>query len=194
MLIPARLTGRIVDGEVDLAFRRWTSPRVAAGSRFISNEIVVEVTSVEEITLADITDDDARRAGFDSVADAGKALRRNEAPVFRIGLRYAGPDLRIALRNDATLSDDDLTDLQRRLDRLDAHSTHGPWTREVLSLIGRRPAVVSTELAAEIGRPRPEFKLDVRKLKKLGLTHSLDVGYELSPRGAEFLRRDAQDS
>ncbi|MGV9670308.1 hypothetical protein ACWDPV_06890 [Gordonia sp. NPDC003504] len=80
MLIPARLTGRIVDGEVDLAFRRWTSPRVAAGSRFISNEIVVEVTSVEEITLADITDDDARRAGFDSVADAGRRCVATKLP------------------------------------------------------------------------------------------------------------------
>ncbi len=50
---------------------------------------------------------------------------------------------------------------------------------------------MSTELAAEVGRPRPDFKLDVRKLKKLGLTHSLEVGYELSPRGEEFLRRES---
>lgn len=61
----------------------------------------------------------------------------------------------------------------------------------MLTLIARRPGVVSTELAAELGRPRPDFKLDVRKLKMLGLTHSLEVGYELSPRGEEFLRRES---
>jgi hypothetical protein len=31
------------------------------------------------------------------------------------------------------------------------------------------------------------FKRDVRKLKELGLTESLEVGYRLSPRGAALL-------
>jgi hypothetical protein len=30
--------------------------------------------------------------------------------------------------------------------------------------------------------------VDVRKLKNLGLTHSLEVGYRLSPRGIAYLR------
>jgi hypothetical protein len=40
-----------------------------------------------------------------------------------------------------------------------------------------------------VGRERPAFKTDVRKLKRLGLTISLDVGYRLSPRGEAFLGR-----
>ena len=35
---------------------------------------------------------------------------------------------------------------------------------------------------------RPAFKLNVRKLKALGLTESLEVGYRLSPRGAAYLQ------
>jgi hypothetical protein len=35
------------------------------------------------------------------------------------------------------------------------------------------------------------FKLNVRKLKRLGLTESLEVGYRLSPRGIAFLRARA---
>jgi hypothetical protein len=31
------------------------------------------------------------------------------------------------------------------------------------------------------------FKIDVRKLKNLGLTESLDIGYRLSPRGRAYL-------
>ena len=31
------------------------------------------------------------------------------------------------------------------------------------------------------------FKLDVRKLKALGLTRSFAVGYEISPRGSSYL-------
>ena len=40
-------------------------------------------------------------------------------------------------------------------------------------------------------RETKPFKLDVRKLKNLGLTISLKVGYELSPRGRAYL--DASD-
>ena len=43
------------------------------------------------------------------------------------------------------------------------------------------------DLAAELGRETQKFKADVRKLKSLGLTISLEVGYELSPRGRVVL-------
>jgi hypothetical protein len=33
------------------------------------------------------------------------------------------------------------------------------------------------------------FKLDVRKLKELGLTESLPIGYRLSPRGETVLQK-----
>ncbi len=33
------------------------------------------------------------------------------------------------------------------------------------------------------------FKTNVRKLKALGLTESLEVGYRLSPRGRAFLEK-----
>jgi hypothetical protein len=35
------------------------------------------------------------------------------------------------------------------------------------------------------------FKTDVRKLKGLGLTESLEVGYRLPPRGQAWLERTA---
>ncbi|HEU4546515.1 MAG TPA: hypothetical protein VFR88_09515, partial [Microlunatus sp.] len=46
------------------------------------------------------------------------------------------------------------------------------------------------DLAAELGRERDDWKRDVRKLKALGLTESLEVGYRLSPRGRAFLAAD----
>jgi biotin operon repressor len=46
---------------------------------------------------------------------------------------------------------------------------------------------VSTALAEALGRERFALKADVRKLKRLGLTLSLEVGYELSPRGRSYL-------
>jgi biotin operon repressor len=46
---------------------------------------------------------------------------------------------------------------------------------------------VSTTLAETLGRERFALKTDIRKLKRLGLTLSLEVGYELSPRGQAYL-------
>jgi hypothetical protein len=93
------------------------------------------------------------------------------------------PDRRAELAADDALSEDDLAAVAARLDRLDRASVTGPWTTNVLDLIARNPGVVSTELAATLGRDRMSFKTDVRKLKALGLTESLTTGYRLSPRG-----------
>jgi hypothetical protein len=104
-------------------------------------------------------------------------------------LAYAGPDPRIALRESADLSDEEVAEIDRRLERLDRASSHGPWTMATLALIGRRPHTRAPDLAAEMGRERDPFKIDVRKLKNLGLTVSHEVGYSLSPRGLAYLSR-----
>ena len=80
----------------------------------------------------------------------------------------------------------DLAALTATLNRMD-RAADRPWTRQVLEQIGRRPGVVSTELAAEAGQDRAHYKLRVRRLKALGLTESLEVGYRLSPRGRAYL-------
>ena len=112
--------------------------------------------------------------------------------LYRVELHVAGPDPRIAQRTRDDLSDDDVAVLRERLGRLDRASTHGPWTAEVLALIAERPAVRAGDLADQLGRERLAFKADVRKLKALGLTESLDVGYRLSPRGQAWLARSRQ--
>ncbi len=47
--------------------------------------------------------------------------------------------------------------------------------------------MISTELAALLRREVPPMKADIRRLKALGLTESLRIGYRLSPRGAAYL-------
>jgi hypothetical protein len=85
--------------------------------------------------------------------------------------------------------DDELARIRARLTRLDRASSHGPWTEAVLRLVAAHPAVRAADLAASLGRETQPFKTDVRKLKQVGLTESLDVGYRLSPRGRTVLAR-----
>ncbi len=182
MIRPVELTA-IKAGDLDLAYRRWDRPRVVVGTRMRTAVGLLEVTSVDEVDVDAITEDDARRAGAVSAAALRTALAgRADRPAYRVGLRYAGPDPRIALRAAAPTADE-LAEIRARLDRLDRASSIGPWTRATLDLVDRFPEVRAPDLAARVGRETAEFKRDVRKLKELGLTESLDIGYRLSPRG-----------
>lgn len=179
---PAELRA-IETGELDLAFRRWERPRVVVGTMMRTAVGLVEVTSVEQVDVAGLDDQDARRAGAASpeALRAGLAARPDQ-PVWRIGLRFAGPDPRVALRETVPTATE-VDAIRARLDRLDRASKIGPWTRGTLDLIDRFPRRRAPDLADRVGRPTAEFKTDVRKLKELGLTESLDIGYRLSPRG-----------
>jgi hypothetical protein len=189
LIRPAELEA-IRAGHTDLAFRRWDRPRLLVGTRMRTAIGLVEVTSVDEVAVGAITEAEARRAGATSVDElltrlAGHPDRR----VYRVGLRFAGADPRVALREQADLTEEDYERLVDRLDRLDRASRHGPWTRATLVLIGRRPGVRAPDLALEMLREPVAFKRDVRKLKELGLTESLEIGYRLAPRGQAVLQR-----
>jgi hypothetical protein len=188
MLFPPDVLAGIVEGRVDLAFRRWEQPRVKPGGSQRTSIGVVAFDAVDPVPAEAIGEEDARRAGFDSRDRLLAFLdRRSAGEIYRVGLRLAGPDPRVALR-EAVPGPDEVERILRRLARLDA-GTRGPWTREVLELIAANPEVRAADLAQRIGRERMPFKLDVRKLKELGLTESLPIGYRLSPRGRAILDR-----
>ena len=182
MIRPAELAA-IKAGTVDLAFRRWAKPRVVVGTRMRTGVGLVEVTSVEQVSVSTLRADDARRAGAPSLAALKQALSaRPDDPAWRIGVAYAGPDPREALRSSVPDADE-IAAITARLDRLDAASAHGAWTRETLDLIDLNGGVRAPDLAAQVGRETADFKKDVRKLKELGLTESLAIGYLHTPRG-----------
>lgn len=109
-------------------------------------------------------------------------------PTYRIAFAMSRrPDPRAQLAASDDLSEADIAQIRWRLERLDRASSHGPWTRETLVLISEHPERRAGDLAEQAGRERAPFKLDVRKLKNLGLTESLPVGYRLSPRGRAYL-------
>jgi hypothetical protein len=188
MLFDRRALRGIASGEVTVAFRRWRRPTVKAGGTLRTRVGVLGIESVEPIEPAQVTDADARRAGYSDRSAVLSSLRP-EGRLYRVSFRLVGPDPRVALRQRADLSPAERAELDRRLARLDAASRHGPWTSDVLRLIRRRPATRAADLAAELGREKAAFKADVRKLKELGLSESLDVGYRLSPRGHAYVER-----
>ena len=182
MIRPVELSA-IKAGTIDLAFRRWDRPRVVVGTRMRTAAGLIEVTSVDVVDTHELTEEDARRAGYFMLPALLSALEQKaDKPAYRVGLRYAGEDPRVALRSIVP-DRDELATIQARLDRLDKAAKSGAWTRATLDLIDRKPEVRAPDLAKKVGRETAEFKTDVRKLKELGLTESLAIGYRLSPRG-----------
>jgi hypothetical protein len=182
VLFRADALDRIRSGRVSVVFRRWRYARVRAGTKLRTMIGLIEVRSVAQVP--DVTEADAARAGYDDAEALRGDIPGDAAnPLFRVEVAYAGADPRIALRAQDTMSAEDLRELAAKLDRMD-RGKRGPWTRRVLALIAARPSTRAGDLYAEAGYPDMlSFKRDVRRLKELGLTESLEVGYRLSPRG-----------
>ncbi|HVF46265.1 MAG TPA: hypothetical protein VNA17_01730 [Pyrinomonadaceae bacterium] len=189
MLISNEMIKGIREGKISLIFRRWRRPGVKAGGTQMTQGGVVGIDSAEVIEEAAITEGDAGLAGFASLAALREHLNppRPDTQLYRVRVHFAGEDPRIALRENADLSDSEVQEILGKLHKLDANAQRGPWTQQYLQIIQDRPATYSGVLARELGLEIPKFKPWVRKLKALGLTESLDVGYRLSPRGEKVL-------
>ena len=182
MILPAPLRVRVFTGEVTVAVRRWKRPTVAGGTLRTPSGVLA-IDSVERVRLTDLTAGVARAAGYPTRKALIASLAPTRNPLYLVRLHPGGPDPRVALRERAHISASERAELDARLDGFDQRSPRGPWTRDTLRTIAAQPAVRAPDLAAAAGQETRRYKADVRKLKELGLTESLEVGYRLSPRG-----------
>ena len=179
----------IRSGRITIAFRRWRRPSVKAGGKLLTAAGLLHIRNVIPITIGSILEADARRAGYESRQALVEELNeQTDGKLYRIEIGALEADPRIALRKSVPDSDG-LDALAARLRRLDAHARGKPWTVKVLETIAAHPAVRAGDLCGMVGQEKMVFKLNVRKLKALGLTESLEIGYRLSPRGQILLRR-----
>jgi len=184
LLFQKRFHEGLVLGDVTLTFRRWDKPHVKRGGRYRCHPIgVLEVDRVERVSVADVTERDAERAGFESreqmlhyMQSGAKDELDDDSELWRIELHYGGDGDRVAIALDDLLAAADVDAIRRQLERMDANAT---WTAKTLAIIEKHPRIAASKLAARLGRETAEFKVDVRKLKKLGLTQSFETGYEI---------------
>lgn len=195
MQFEARYRAAIADGSADLTFRRWKRQQALAGNTYRTAAGRLVVDEVRVVEPGSITDAEARRAGYASAAALAADLRGEATlPVYRIAFHPApGADPREELAADAALTDAERAAIAARLQRLDRASAAGPWTARTLALIAANPAVRAGDLAPQMGQELLDFKLNVRKLKNLGLTISLGTGYRLSPRGEAWAEKERRD-
>jgi hypothetical protein len=177
-------------GDITVTYRRWQKPHVRPGGRYRCHPIgVLEVDRIALVTVATIRDADALAAGFATrealVAYLAELGPLDDAtPVYRVELHHGGDGDRVEVALNEQLTPDDIAEIRAKLDRFDRDE---PWTAKTLAIIAKHPQIAASQLAKKLGRETLPFKVDVRKLKKLGLTQSFEVGYEISPRGRAYL-------
>ena len=190
MLFERRLRDGVRAGTITLAFRRWRRSQVVSGRWYRSGDGFVEVLTVDVIEPLSVTKREADQAGYSSPAELLADLRGSaESPLYRLRLRWVDqPDPRQRLAGNDRLTAGDVGGIDQALDRLDRAAGGGAWTRATLGAFAAHPGVRAADLAAALATEVLPFKANVRKLKALRLTISLDVGYRLSPRGRAYLR------
>jgi hypothetical protein len=172
VLFEKRLRDGLADGSITVALRRWKRTQVLPGRRYRSPDGLVEVTAVELVDA--VSAELAAAAGFAS-ADAARADLGGDGPITVVHLhRVDDPDPRDELSHDTHIAEP--AKLASQVERYRPH----------LEIIAANPGVRAPDLALQLGLDTLTFKRQVRRLKELGLTHSLRVGYRLSPRGEAF--------
>ncbi|WP_395103943.1 hypothetical protein [Actinomadura sp. SCN-SB] len=189
MLFRREVLEGIAAGRIDRVFRVWAKPPVRAGSTRRTWAGVIVIDSVTAVTPEEITEEDAVQSGFKDRAALLTALSKStkQGGYHRVMLHLGGPDPRTELARKSDLTDQQLADIKADLDAIDARSRRAPWTRAVLRLIEENPGLRALDLAERMDRDKLPFKADVRRLKALGLTESLETGYHLSPRGKALM-------
>jgi hypothetical protein len=180
---------RVARGEITVTFRLWKRAKVSAGKRYRTPIGTLEIEDVRVIPAGAIARRDVRPSGCRDIAAirelAGEHTHAVVTPdtlLYRVQFRFVGGEP----EQDVPRAPDDV-DVRERLARLDAKSTRGPWTLAVLRMIDAAPHVPARVLAAELDWERLDFKAHVRRLRRLGLTISHEIGYELSPAGNRYL-------
>lgn len=179
----------IRSGRISVAFRKWKKMAVNESSQVKTAVGIVQVIGIEKFSMKGITAALAAKAGYDNLESLLLDLSKiKEGTLYKISLRYGGADPRIALRNKTDVTSETIDTILQKLDRLDSFSKNGPWTHQVLTAIQNNPQLRAVDLARLTDREKDWLKINIRKLKNLGLTISHEVGYSISPLGKRVLQ------
>ena len=187
MLLKNKTIEGIQSGKINLIFRRWKKPGVKKGGTQMTQLGVVGIDDVKVVSENEITDRDAKKAGYGSKSELLEQMYDRDEDIYKIKVHWVGEDPRKALRVNDKLNKKQVDEIIEKLRNLDQNSQRGTWTQLYLQMIHDQPNTHAAILAGQIGLTIPTFKPWVRKLKALGLTESLRPGYRLSPRGQKVL-------
>ena len=92
MMFAKPLRQRVRSGEITRSVRIWLTPRVKVGGRYPLLDGQIEVTRLQEIDLADVTEALARETGFDTLTALMETARHGRGErVFLVDFVFVPP-------------------------------------------------------------------------------------------------------
>lgn len=92
MVFTKRLRAGVGHGAITCSIRIWTRPKVKVGARYRMEEGEIEVDSIEEIRLRDLTHEFAIESGFLGVSDLLKVAKHGPGDnVYLVRFHYIPP-------------------------------------------------------------------------------------------------------
>jgi len=188
MLFTREFKDGIRAGRITRTYRTWKKPQAKVGGRYnLAPDGVIEVTRMSLVPPDEIRDDEAAAAGYSNAQALRTFLKDPCEPVHLVEFTYLGGGL-IGQPDRDRLDPDGVQMMLDKLAAMDGRADQA-WTGRVLLSLAEQPGRRAADLAPAFGWDTPTFKRQVRKLKTLGLTVSLETGYELSPRGRQILEQ-----
>lgn len=94
MVFAKHIREKVIAGAATCSVRIWQSPRVKPGGRYKVGPGFIDVRSVRQINLSDVTPTLARKSGFVGVVDLLKAAKHGAGEkVYLVEFRYTDDKL-----------------------------------------------------------------------------------------------------
>jgi hypothetical protein len=91
MLFTKKLRDGVRSGRINCSVRIWLRPKVKVGGRYRMEEGFIEVTSIREISMEDVTPELARASGFNGVVDLLKTAKHGRGQhIYLVKFRFTG--------------------------------------------------------------------------------------------------------
>lgn len=92
MVFTKRLRGGVRNGDITCSIRIWQRPRVKVGQRYRVDDGEIEIESIQQIAIQDITHELATESGFHGVIDLLKVAKHGPGDnVYLIRFHYVPP-------------------------------------------------------------------------------------------------------
>jgi len=89
MLFTKKLRAGVKSGEVTASVRIWKTPHIKVGGHYGLDEGYIEVTSIREISWADLSDELARDTGFENLLDMMRTAKHGAGQhIYYVRFRY----------------------------------------------------------------------------------------------------------
>ncbi len=188
MLFKQKHLAAIKSGKISLAFRKWKILSVKPNEIFKTEIGRMKIGSIQKIQLEDITNENAQKAGFTSDEALKKLLsEQKEGTIYEIEVSYLDDQKVVIVNEHGKLDQAEYLAIKEDLEMLDKKSKIGKWTRKTMQLIAENPHMKAADLAKLARKEKEWLKVNVRKLKSLGLTESHEPGYSLTVLGFRYL-------